>query len=225
MTELQRVNLVLAALGDPPITSGILAALSDPDAVEIQARLTAKSEYCQRAYPWAIHQATDLLTVAAGTLRWQPGDEIEQATSLATGVVLMIDAGTTAWIRKNDDSPADFDSSHTITGQGEIAWTRTVSGRTALPIDKPSSLDYLTSLMQEYITRDTCVEWCRYKKRGQVDDQMLSQQAMRARIDALRENQQIDQACFIGLSDIFDVRRRLRGAEYMGTEDIDVDGN
>lgn len=224
MTELQRVNLVLAATGDPPITSGILAALTEPDAVEIQARLTAKSEQCQRAYPWAIHQATDLLTVAAGTLRWQPGDEVAQATTLATGVVLMIDNGF-AWIRKKDDSPADFNSSGTITGQGDIAWTRTVSARTAMPLDKPWSIDYLTTLIVEYITRDCAVEWQRYKKRGQVDDQALSQHANRARIDALRENQQIDQACFIGLSDIFEVRSRVRGAEYMGTEDIDVDGN
>lgn len=225
MTELQRVNLLLAAIGDPPITSGILAAQSEPDAVEIQARLTAKSEACQRAYPWALHQATDLLTVAAGTLRWQPGDEITQATSLATGVVLMIDAGTTAWVRKDDDSPADFDSSHTITGQGDIAWTRTVSARTALPLDKPWSIDYLTTLMQEYITRDAAVEWQRYKKRGQVDDQVLAQQAVRARIDALRENQQIDQACFIGLSDIFETRGKIRSAEIVGTEDFEVDGN
>jgi hypothetical protein len=225
MTELQRVNLVLAATGDPPITSGILAALSEPDAVEIQARLTAKSEQCQRSIPWALHQATDMLTVAAGTLRWQPGDEIAQATSLATGVVLMIDAGTTAWVRKDDDSPADFDSSHTITGQGDIAWTRTVSARTALPLDKPWSIDYLTTLIQEYITRDCAVEWQRYKKRGQVDDQAIGQQAMRARIDALRENQQIDQACFIGLSDIFEVRGKVRDAEYTGMGDIDVDGN
>jgi hypothetical protein len=224
MTELQRVNLVLAATGDPPVTQAILDALSEPDAVEIQARLTAKSEYCQRAYPWAIHQATDLLTVAAGTLRWQPGDEIEQATSLATGVVLMIDAGTTAWIRKDDDSPADFNGTGTITGQGDIAWTRTVSARTALPLDKPWTIAYLTNLIQEYITRDTCVEWQRYKKRGQVDDQALVQQAMRARIDALRENQQIDQACFIDLSDIFAVRGAIRAAEFTGEGNIDVDG-
>lgn len=224
MTELQRVNLVLAATGDPPITSGILAALSEPDAVEIQARLTDKSNSIQRATPWAIHQATHRLTLTGGTLRWQPGDEIEQDTSGATGILLMIDNGF-AWVRQDDDSPDDFDGSHDITGQGDIAWTRTVSAVTALDVDKPWSIDYLTTLMVEYITRDCAVEWQRYKKRGQVDDRVLIQQAMRARIDALRENQQIDQACFIDLSDIFTVRGNIRAAEFVSEQDIDVDGN
>jgi hypothetical protein len=47
---------------------------------------------------------------------------------------------------------------------------------------------------------------------------------MRARIDALRENQQIDQACFIDLSDIFAVRGAIRAAEFTGEGNIDVDG-
>lgn len=222
MTELQRVNLMLAALGDPPITQAILDADTDADAVEAQDRLTAKSELCQRSIQWAIHQATDLLTVSGGTLRWQPGDEIEQATTLATGVVLMIDGGY-AWVRKNDDSPASFNGSDTITGQGNVAWTRTISARTALPVDTPWSIDYLTPLMQEYVTRDAALEWERYKKRGQVDDGMLAAQAQRAKNDALRENQQIDNACFIDNGDILGTLGAIRNATVIPETDPDVD--
>jgi hypothetical protein len=137
MTELEAVNIMIRALGEPPVTS----ISGDDEAEEAQDRLTEENENVQRTGPgplggWIWNEEPHVTlnyasvsltgTITSGT--FTIGEVVTQASSGATGIITSAyTVGDTTFLICPTDGSAAFNGTNNITGATSGTSTATVT--------------------------------------------------------------------------------------------------
>lgn len=193
MEVLEAVNIILASIGDPPVTE------LDTDGVSTQAEAEAYLyRYSREVQGDGWHCNTEIITYTPNML-----DQVQLGTDVLSARTTANSASRNVAIRDNYVYDRDTNS-FTITADIELQVIKLLD----FPV-LPTKLAY-------YIATIAAVEFQRYIKRGPFDDAMNRSRVDMAAIDARREDGEQSGRNMLNTAHAQRIRgRRARGAPLL----------